>query len=718
MRRLFLTAILALTATALMAVPARRGLWQNVQLAGGGTARVQLVGDEHMHFYIDEHGTRYTADSQTGLYAPIGDTQTAAMQRRAAARRQQIGSRSPLHRIGKPDQSIYQGTKKALVILAAFSNKSFKAANNLDLYKDIINTVGYENGRFKGSVRDYFRAQSNGAFDIDFDVVGVCPLSRTVSYYGANDSNGDDKRPGEMIAEACLWAHDNGVDFSKYDWNGDGAVDQVFVVYAGLGEADGGSASTIWPHMYYLSESDYGKALQLDGVTVDTYACGPELQFGGIIAGIGTFCHEFSHCMGFPDLYDTSYAGWYGMGYYDLMGGGSYNGDGFIPAGYSAAEKSDCGWLTLKDMTGIAEPTAIDDMLPMTQNGDAYIIKNKGNEDEYYILEYRRKEGWDAELPREGIMVTHIDYDKYVWEWNCPNTNTQYQQGNSVLTNTHMRWTIFHANNGDTDAGALYPYGSNDSLTRTSVPAAMLYTANTANADRSRFMHIKIKDMAVADDKSHASLTLEPYRDDTPVTPPAGDGTFYESFDGNNGTGGNDGQWSGSIAVSTVTSDNAGWTSDNGKIYGADRCIRLGSSKDAGTVTSPEFAANGTVTVTFKAAAWDNSRDGTTLTLTASGGTLGQTTFSMARGAWTEYSTTLTASGSATLTFATSAGRFFLDEVRVAPDATGIGAPQHTAGQTAVTGYYALDGTRLQAPRKGVCIVRYADGTSRKVVVM
>lgn len=116
--------------------------------------------------------------------------------------------------------------------------------------------------------------------------------------YGKNVENSygedEDAHPGEMVAEACLWAEKQGVDFSQYDWDGDGEVDQVFVLYAGMGEADGGSASTIWPHMYYLSASDYGKALTLDGVTVDTYACSAELNGNSNLDGIGTFCHEFS----------------------------------------------------------------------------------------------------------------------------------------------------------------------------------------------------------------------------------------------------------------------------------------------------------------------------------------------------------------------------------------------------------------------------------------
>lgn len=146
-----------------------------------------------------------------------------------------------------------------------------------------------------------------------------------------------------MVAEACL-AADSEVNFADYDWDGDGEVDQVFVLYAGLGEAAGGDDDTVWPHMWNLSSSDYRKSLTLDNVKVDTYACSSEMTkdydtFGypDIVSGIGTFCHEFSHCLGYPDMYDMNYKN-FGMATWDLMDYGNYNGKGFIPSGYTAYE--------------------------------------------------------------------------------------------------------------------------------------------------------------------------------------------------------------------------------------------------------------------------------------------------------------------------------------------------------------------------------------------
>lgn len=725
MRKIILTASMALMALVASAVPAKRGQWRNVQLADGGTARVQLVGDEHMHFYVSEDGTRYSLDSATGLYSPMSDAQMSAKTNRATARRKVIGNKMRPRRVGTIDKSVFRGTKKAIVILAQYTDKKFTADNSLDLYKKAINGINYKGGDFRGSVRDYFRAQSNGQFDIDFDVVGVCPLKKNYAYYGKNVGD-DEPNAYQMIVEACQWAHDNGTDFSKYDWNGDGKVDQVYVIYAGLGQADGGAVNTVWPHMFYLSAYEgteyYGKGLTLDGVTIDTYACGPELQGDGRNNGVGTFCHEFSHCMGFPDLYDYN-SSWFGMGYFDLMDSGSYNGEGYLPAGYSAAEKSDCGWIELKDMTNITETVNVTDMAPQTQNGDAYIIKNKGNENEYFVVEYRAKDGWDAEIPGEGIMITHIDFDQDIWDYNTANTKGQYYKGDKLYTNNHMRWTIKHANNTTATSylkqiDALYPYNSNNKLTRTSKPTSSLYNTNS---DGTNFMHVDITNMAVDEDNAVASLSFVPYKkDDTNDKPvvPDGDYLFKETFDGNNSEGGNDNKWNNITSVADPVFDNEGWTSTNDKIYGANECIRMGTSKLPGTITSPTFTVNGTATLSFKAGAWDSKGDGKTLTVTASNGSLSQGTFDMTRGAWTNYSTTITATGNVKLTFTTSAKRFFLDDVYVTNASTGIVSTTADTAKRTVVGYFGLDGTRLQTPRKGVNIVKYADGSSKKVVVM
>ena len=717
-QRIFILNALLCLVLSVWAVPAKRGVWCSLSLVDGTEVKAQLVGDEFLHYYVSEDGTKYVQDESTGLYRKMTDEVTA--QRRAAVRRAQAQGRQKRMLRKAQASNVFQGTKKGLIILVQFTDSKFKSGHDLALYKRIANDENYSGNNFRGSIKDYFKAQSHGLFELDFDVAGICQLQHPYAYYGKNNSQEEDVKAGQMVAEACLWAHEHGTDFSKYDWDGDGEVDQVFVLYAGHGEASYKDPNTIWPHMYKLSASDYGKTLSLDGVTVDTYACSSELNGDGNLDGIGTFCHEFSHCMGFPDLYDTSYAGWFGMGDFDLMCSGSYNGDSKCPAGYSAYEKAECGWLTLKDMTDVEKETSIAGVQPMSADGDAYVIKNKGHEDEYYILENRQKTGWDSYLPASGLMITHVDYDADIWGWNMPNTSGKYEDANgNTKTNDHQRLTIFRAGKSTDeygDASDLYPYGSNNSLTKTSSPAAILYNTNS---NGSKYMHVAIKDIAIAADCT-ASFTLskeEHQGGDVPVTP-SGSTMLYESFDKCTGTGGNDGIWGGrSIGAGTPTYDNKGWTSTQGKVYASSACVRVGTSSVNGDITTPSFTVNGKAVLSFKAGAWNTSGDGTTLNLSVSNGTISPSSVTMKKGEWTDYNVTITANGNVKTTFKASKLRFFLDEVKVTDASTSGIREIEGSRSSSIVAYYTLGGIQVTVPSSGIYLARYADGTIKKVVI-
>lgn len=727
MKRWFTLWVVLFVVLSAMAVPAKPGVWRTISLTDGTQVKVQLVGDEFMHYYQSADGTRYLYDAASATYQVYSDSQFSNSRRKAMARRAKANNRRAVRRKANVT-NIFQGTKKGLIILAQFTDSKFQSGHDRALYNKIANAENYTDNGFKGSVKDYFKAQSAGQFELDFDVVGICQLKNPCSYYGGNDAyTGDDLHAGEMVAEACQWAATQGVDFSKYDWDGDGEVDQVFVLYAGKGEADGGAVSTIWPHEFALSASDYGKSLSLSGVTVDTYACSAELNGRGKLDGIGTFCHEFSHCMGFPDFYDTSYSGWFGMGDYDLMCAGNYNGDGKCPAGYSAYEKHECGWLTYQDVTHIDEALNVTGLKAISEGGGAYVLKNKAHEDEYYIIENRQKTGWDAYLPSDGVMITHVDYDAYIWWNNMPNTKGNYYDENkNVYYNDHQRLTIFRAGRSTSDDGVasdLYPYNTKNSLTAESNPAATLYNKNS---DGTKYMHIDITDISVASDGT-ASLTFSKADrssggtdPDTPVTP-SGSVLLYESFDKCGGTGGNDNQWSGNgVAGSEALSmefDNNGWTSSN-KIFSGNQCVRLGNSSTAGVITTPAFSVNGSAYLSFKAGGWDGTNDANSLTLSVNNGTLSKTTVEIPKGLWKQFGVNITATGTVKVTFKADKKRFFLDEVKVVDPIIDSGIHDIVTGEeNGIVAYYSLNGTRLDGPRPGVCIVRYANGEVRKVII-
>ncbi|MBP1530659.1 MAG: M6 family metalloprotease domain-containing protein [Bacteroidaceae bacterium] len=699
MKRLISSMLMVALATTMMAVPAKRGVWRNVKLADGTEVRAQLMGDEHAHFWMTEDGRRLIRQGNSMVEA-----QLQILAKRAMARRPQLKAQRKRVNIG--ERTSYTGKKRGIVILAQYKDVKFKSANNLAKYKRILNEEGYTTSEgFRGSVADYFKAQSRGLFELDFDVVGPFTMPENRSYYGANDSDDNDQNAEAMVIEACRQA-DAEVNFKDYDWDGDGWVDQVFVLYAGTGEADSYDEDAIWPHMYELSATN--RAFKLDGVTIDTYACSNEVDMSGNIEGIGCFCHEFSHCMGFPDFYDIMYDGNFGMSEFDLMDQGSYNGNAFCPAGYSAHEKIMCGWQEPEELDG--SDANIESLAALSEGGKSYIIYNKAHPDEYFMLENRQRKGWDAELPATGLMVTHVDFDKEVWYNNIPNsimTLKEAQEYGLTCGNTHQRCTIVHADNDDdskywnsalgyytkqTLTNDLFPYGTNDSLSNLSRPAATLFNANT---DGTKYLNHGIFDI-----RQNADGTVS-FRYQAVVSPKGGgqtgDYVFYESFDECDGTGGNDGLWSSNIATAAFSPDNEGWVAE--KAWGADQCAKFGTSSVAGEAQTPEIMLADDGTLTFMAGAWNAKNDKTELTVTCEGGEVEPSTFTLAKGEWTTFEAKIIKDdtlSSIHLTFTSAGGRFFLDEVKIVKaNADGIEFTEHTEKTEHTEGVYDLTGRQM-----------------------
>jgi len=685
----------------MMAIPAKKGIIKDLTLSNGTTVKAELTGDEHAHYWLGEDGIAYVATDNG--FAAVSSEQIAS---RAMSRRAKVNSAlsKRMRKVSMGERTHYTGKKKGIVILVQYTDVKFKTANNLSKYKKILNEPDYSEGNFRGSVSDYFKAQSSNVFELDFDVVGPYTLKKNQSYYGGNDSDGNDQRAEEMIVEA-VQAADDEVNFKDYDWDGDGEVDQVFVLYAGKGEADSDYANTVWPHMYELKYTNQQQTL--DGVRIDTYACSNEQDAYGNIEGIGCFCHEFSHCLGFPDLYDTLGGTNFGMGDWDLMCSGSYNGNTFCPAGYSSYEKWMAGWLEPIELSD--EEMDITNLEPMSEGGDAYVIYNKAHTDEYLLIENRQKTGWDASLPGRGLMIMHVDFDKDIWEFNIPNSkvtsSSAYHKYYDYPINDHQRLTIYPADNTQssrTETNDLFPYGSKDSLTNTSVPSASLYNNNTdgkkllnkgilqikQNSDRTMSFHFR----PTATTQSQEVVNPEPQTGDL----------FYESFNQCNGKGGNDGNWTTSIASSQLNADNEGWEYSKG--YGGYQCARFGTSSVSGIVTTPTITlGNGTATLTFKAASWN--ADGTALYLGVSGNaTISPSQVEMKSFEWQDYTVTVNGTGTTQITF-TPMKRFLLDEVRLVDvtNPTGISNVQLTAPEA--PRYYDLQGRVVEHPTKGIYIL-------------
>ena len=484
-----------LSITTAVAVPARPGQTRQLMLADGSTVNALLVGDEHGHFWQGADGRAYRLVAGTGYFQVVSRQAVLerAGQRRAAINSQRVKRLPGRRNVGEVGGIV--GQKKGLVIMVNFSDVSFQTAHDNALYKRIANEKGFSYGSFKGSVRDYFYDQSQGKFELTFDVVGPVTVSRTQEYYGSNDSDDNDLHAAELVIEALCLA-DGEVNYADYDWDGDGVVEQVYVVYAGKGEADGGDASTIWPHEWTLSSANYygdGNGAQyLDGVKIDTYACGGELNGSNDIAGIGTMCHEFSHCLGYPDFYDTDYSGGQGMGYWDLMDGGSYNANGYQPAGYTSYERWVAGWET---PTELLYTQSVSNMEALQKGGGSYIIYNSGTNNEYFLLENRQKTGWDTSLPGAGLLILHVDYDTTVWGRNQPNDDPSHQRMTWIAADNNYQYSYINGSKSYSFSGMAsdtYPYGNNNSFSKNSTPAATLYNNN---ADGTKYLDSSVENI-------------------------------------------------------------------------------------------------------------------------------------------------------------------------------------------------------------------------------
>lgn len=442
-------AILWLFAIAAWCIPAQP-VQKIVKGADGAPLTIVLHGDESCHFYTTLDGVPVVPDEANDCWvlAPqLADSLLTTWETRLHRRNAHRVTRAASKRRSLRNvQSTHTTPKKGLVLLVNFPDKHMKSTSTPTKFWQMFNQEGYNANNHIGSVHDYFYDQSYGAFNLTFDIVGPVTAPNNMAYYGKNDNAGNDMYPGQLVAEACQLANQNyDLTWSDYDWDGDGEIEQVYVIYAGYGEQAGGGSNTIWSHEWTLEEAkkyhDGNGALSIDGNTINTYAISCELSgtSGNTMSSIGTACHEFSHCLGLPDFYSTTYSKSFGMGAWDLLSHGEYNGpngDGECPPPFTAYERWYCGWL---EPVALQRDQTITGMPDLQDEPVAYIIRNKAYPSEYFLLENRQPNRWGTYVERytnmHGMLITHVDEDEEAWDQNIVNANS-----------SHPRMTIIPAN--------------------------------------------------------------------------------------------------------------------------------------------------------------------------------------------------------------------------------------------------------------------------------
>ncbi len=451
--------LIFLTSLTAMAIPATPDILTYTQ-PDGSVLEYKLVGDEHHHYMTSLEGQELQIDTD-GWLRPV-----SVQERVYSSESGEIPPVNPPKYLLSGAAFPPQGSPRALVVLVMFKERFFSMEDPQDYYSRMLNEEGFADNLATGSARDFFIENSLGRFSPHFDVYGPVIMSQPMSYYGDNDIYGYDLHPEEMVIEA-LQALDNKVDFSPYDTDGDGVIDNVYIFYAGYGEQDSGTKTLIWPHSADILDFNLEWDYYFDGLLLNRYAMSNELKGGTMEPdGIGTFVHEFSHVLGLPDFYATLYTGAFTPGRYSTMDRAPYNNGGRTPAFYSIFERMCLGW---------ADPVKIDapgeySLRPIHESNSGYLLTTE-NPDEFYLLENRQQVLSDQYIPGHGMLVWHIDFDQDIWDRNTVNNNR-----------LHQRIDLVEADNRQTDItrdGDPFPGKSTvTKFTSKSTPALLSWAGN------------------------------------------------------------------------------------------------------------------------------------------------------------------------------------------------------------------------------------------------
>ena len=345
----------------------------------------------------------------------------------------------------------HTGSPRILTILAAFQDVGFTVKDPVKAFDQYLNgnkqeDLGNMNHMNVASVRQYFNTCSYGNFTPQFDVVGPLTLPQNMAYYGGKNNTGSDDRFSDFCRDALELAKDIVSDWSTYDNDKDDRIELVCVIFAGYGQNQGGADSSIW------AKASYQNIKVNDTQRISRFNCSPELfhpQYPDYINGTGVFIHEFSHCMGLPDLYattSTAYVNNQGMETFSIMDYGLYNRNGFAPCPYNAWEQEVMGWTKIEELKPTADSQQqVSDLLPLIEGGKAYKLVNADNDRDYIVMENIQKRGLNTYSAAHGLLVYHVDYPyNTVNMTDAPNNNPGHPgvavvPANGTLISSYLR---------------------------------------------------------------------------------------------------------------------------------------------------------------------------------------------------------------------------------------------------------------------------------------
>lgn len=544
---LIFVAMLVMT-TATWAAKAKPGLRTNMQ-SDGTTILYTAHGDEDFNYLITTDGVLLVSNGTDLFIAATNDDGTLSATTQIAHEASQR-TEAEIALIAKQDKYLFfglaetsrskalttrsaeldttgttffphSGSPKAIVLLVEFTDTKFTVSDPYTTFNKYLNSTEYfgdddtdmgmsENSSYRnyGSVRKYFEDMSFGQYTPQFDLYGPFSINHATSEFSGT------RNMSTLLQSACE-AADSIIDFSQYDANNDGYIDLIYIIYAGYGQNVSANSNDIWPNAGTVS--NYTK---FDGKRIMRYGVNNELNFSstehaGNINGIGVFCHEFSHCLGMPDLYPSSSGSAAADNYcnqspeyWSIMDAGEYTQEGYRPTAYTAWERERLGWLNIDTLSTAADVTlnTLSEEGSNSLTGMAYKVINDEDSDEYYILENIQQEGWNAKLTGHGMTVMHVDfYESAFILYSFPNSiagkpkMTLIPADNLIIpmtwigktiTNSHSQYneTVVERYIGQTITSAMYksefagdPFPGTyevTSLTDTTTPAAMVYSVS------------------------------------------------------------------------------------------------------------------------------------------------------------------------------------------------------------------------------------------------
>lgn len=425
----------------------------------GSVVPVRMYGDEFFSYkknmagFLVEQGPDgflYYANYNAGELSLSGNRVTSVPENvRYSLREQNLFARrggqvavksAPLRHFLQSRTKLSAVMIKTPVLLVEFSDVKFTVADVYSEFHAQLNRSGYSVNGSTGSAADYFTENLRGRANFIFEVFPkIITLKHPKEYYGADASNMVDGKIRELFADVCKAAYEGGIDFSAYDWLGDGVVKNVSIIYAGYSQSETGNTADIWPQYHVVDNIAY------QGKKIAAFGCSPELTAMGLlkgkISGIGTFCHEFAHALGLPDMYDTNGdnegAGIALCKSLSLMDEGNYLNYGRTPPYFTAIERELLGDKPLVPVPG--EGLSI---LSTSSGGEMYRI-DSNNEGEYFLFECRSLSGWDRYIGGEGMIVYHVDKSSLVYGGIASQKRWDYNNINSY--GPHQCATVFAA---------------------------------------------------------------------------------------------------------------------------------------------------------------------------------------------------------------------------------------------------------------------------------